>query len=136
MKPPRKTSDKAMPTESEVEWFRICMHAICTPPTGVREPDLIERRLNEKHSPGIDFDRPKDPRETQRLAAEIFCKSITTQRLAYLMRDDDLRIELRELLTEVSILREVLEEERPALVGLIDTDPPALRAVNSTGLEF
>lgn len=109
------------------------MHLIRVSPTMARKPDLIDRQVNEKYDLRLDLDRPKDPAETQRVAAGMFCESVSPQRLAVFMRDRDLQNEFRELLAEVQLVREIFQEKQPAFIGLIDTDPPALRAVAQKG---
>lgn len=103
MTTPTKTPSGGAPTKSEREWLRTFMHMIRVSPSLVREPDLIDRQVNKKYNLGLDLDRPKDPTETQRVASKMFCSSVTPQRFAFFMRDDELRAEMRDLLTEVPL---------------------------------
>lgn len=87
MTTPTKTPSGGAPTKSEREWLRTFMRMIRVSPSLVREPDLIDRQVNEKYNLGLELDRPKDPTETRRVASKMFCSSVTPQRFAFFMRD-------------------------------------------------
>jgi len=131
-----KRRGRRLPTESERAWLRTFMHLIRVSPRSAREPDLIDRQVSEKYNLGLALDRPRDPTETQRMAAGMFCQRMTPQRFTHFMRDDDLRREMRALLAEAPLVREIFQEKNAALVGLIDTDPPTLRLASSAGPEL
>lgn len=120
-------------TEAERAWLRTFMHIVRITPSLVREPSLVDRQMNEKYKVGIDLDRPRDPTETQRLPVTMFCASMTAQRFTHFMRDDELRTEMRELMHDVPMVREIFEQEEPIFVRLVDTDPPALRLASLDG---
>ena len=98
-----------------------------------RKPDLIDRQVNEKYDLGVDLDRPRNPTGTARIAASMFCESITSQRFAVLMRDDGLRAEMRKLLQDAPLVREIFADKQPVFLTLIDTDPPALHLAAQHG---
>lgn len=80
--------------------------------------------MSETYNVGIDLSAPADPAEIQRSGVSDFCGSMTPQRFTYFMRDDELRAEMRALMRDVPLVREVFAEQQPAFLGLVETDPP------------
>lgn len=80
--------------------------------------------MSEKYKVDIDLSGPADAAEMQRLGVRMFCESMTPQRFTYFMRDDQLRSEMRGLIQDVPLVREVFAEQQPAFLGLIEVDPP------------
>lgn len=128
---PRERTLPPKPAESEKAWLRTFMHLVRVSPKLVREPDAIDRQVNEKYNLGLDLDSPRDPMGTPRAATTMFCEEVTPQQLTKLMRDDELRLEMRTLLEEVPVVREIFAAKQPAFLGLIDTDPPPLQLIAS-----
>lgn len=136
MRAPTDISARSRVSDEERAWLKTFMRIVRLGPKLTRKPDLIDRAVNEKYELGLDLDRPQDPTETQRLAAQKFCDSVSTRRFAQFMRDAELRADFRDFLREIPLVREIFERENAALLSLVDTDPPLSRHMPQAGPEL